>query len=165
MKNSKLTLIVVILLVAVVGMLAFYVLRNNSLPVVTKTGSDEEIVRNSGASGGFEKINTAVVGVDNKEVSKGAFEKVESAEIYFQDDRGKSLKLPLAGEELSFMCTSQELDTAQEIDFDQVSRVEVIGPTFLSQKIAQDTPVMILANAVDGVFQAHTVVANAQDCL
>lgn len=164
MNNKTLSFLVVVLLIIVIGLAGVYFFRNGIVLTSPKQDFQPLQTQESTPGEGFEKINKAVVAIDNKEVSKGAFDRVEGSEIYFQNDTGDAVKMPLSGDELAFMCSEQDLDTTDNIDFDKVKGVEVIAPSILSQKIEQDTPVMLLANAVEGVFKVHSVVANTQDC-
>ena len=71
--------------------------------------------------------------------------------------------LPLT-EEVSLQCTDQDLEGVTEYDFEQVTKIMVVGPGELNDKVAAGEPVVVLANLEGTEYKANTVAISAEGC-
>ena len=96
-------------------------------------------------------------------VTKGTFEKVENGNIFVKE--GDTLtQLPLTVDEIAVSCTTQDLSSATELDFDKVTKVNVATPANLATFIPANETVVVFSQIVDGVNRVHTVALDASKC-
>ncbi|KKU99046.1 MAG: hypothetical protein UY33_C0038G0005 [Candidatus Amesbacteria bacterium GW2011_GWA1_48_9] len=110
---------------------------------------------------GYQEPQTKVT-VGSKAISRGTFMKAEGGKIYFTEE-GVMTVLPLT-EEVSLQCTDQDLEGVTEYDFEQVTKIMVVGPGELNDKVAAGEPVVVLANLEGTEYKANTVAISAEGC-
>ena len=111
---------------------------------------------------GYEEPQTKVM-IGSQGVTKGTFEKVEGGNIFLRE--GNTLtSLPLTLEEVVLSCTKQDLAVALELDFDQVTKVEISTPTEIGSLIPANEPVVTFAQDVAGTLRVHTVAMDSSKC-
>lgn len=111
----------------------------------------------------YQEPDTTVT-IGTKEVSRGRFEKVEEGSIFYEEE-GVLTQVPLTADEVVLACTSQNLSSVNELDFDQVSVVNVVTPGEVGGQIPLNAPIVVFAQDVEGVFRAHTIAMSAAFCI
>lgn len=124
--------------------------RQVASPTLTQAGQEKE-----------EKIKKSVIGT--REVSRGTFQKVEGG-IIFYTSNGTTSQLPLTADEVVLACTKQDLATATELIYSEITRVNILTPAQLGPKIPASETIVVFAQDVEGVFRAHTVAMAAESC-
>ena len=99
----------------------------------------------------------STVEIGTKEVTKGTFAKVENGNIFVREG-DKLTQIALTVDEIAVSCTTQDLSSATELDFNQITKVNLA--TFMP---AQET-VVVFTQQVEGINQAHTVALDASKC-
>ncbi len=110
----------------------------------------------------YQEPDTTVT-IGTKEVSRGRFEKVEGGSIFYEEE-GVLTQVPLTADEVVLACTNQNLSSANVLDFDQVSVVNVVTPGEVGGRIPLNAPIVVFAQDVEGVFRAHTIAMSAAFC-
>src|SRR3990170_2299830 len=154
-KSMKPLLVVVAIAVTLVG--GFLALRAG------KKSSEKEMspIPTSGPAKGEvgyqEPTHTATIGT--KEVAGGAFEQIADGKIYYSDS-GVSTAIQMT-DEVVLACTTQDLASANELDFNLITKINPMTPSEMAGKIPAATPIVIFSSSSAGTFKAHTVaVAN-----
>ena len=96
-------------------------------------------------------------------VTKGTFEKVEAGNIFLRE-ADTLTQFPLTNDEVAVSCTTQDLSSVTELDFNQVTKVKVTTPTDIAALIPLQEPVVVFAQVVEGVNTVHTVAMAASKC-
>lgn len=109
------------------------------------------------------KETQRTVKIGTREVSSGNFEKVEDGQIYYLDE-GELTALPLTVDEIVLACTNQNLETATELDYDQIVKINIFTPDTIGDAIAANEFIVVFAADVEGVLRAHTVAIDASAC-
>ena len=111
---------------------------------------------------GYQEPQTKIE-IGTQGVTKGAFEKVEDGNIFLR--AGDTLThLPLTIDEVAFNCTTQDLSSATELDFNLVTKVQVSTPAELGNLIPANENLVVFAQDVEGVIRAHTIAMDASKC-
>ena len=105
----------------------------------------------------------STVEIGTKEVTKGTFEKVENGNIFVREG-DKLTQIALTVDEIAVSCTTQDLSSATELDFNQITKVNVATPANLATFIPAQETVVVFTQQVEGVNQAHTVALDASKC-
>ena len=71
----------------------------------------------------------------------------------------------MPSDEVAVLCTPQDLTSATEVDYDQVSKVTVVAPGSVAELIQPDTAIVVFAQADNsGVTRAHTIAMGEDAC-
>ena len=169
-QNSKTFLLVIVIILALVftGLLFSY-LRNSQRSNLTDTPATEEsqtVDNDSGPLKGelnFQEPQTKIE-IGTEGLTKGTFEKVEGENIFIRTSDDSITRLALTIDEIAVTCTTQDLSSATELDFNQVVKVEVTTPSGLTAFIPANETVVVIAQNVDTVNRVHTVALDANKC-
>ena len=111
---------------------------------------------------GFQEPETTVV-IGSEEVSRGNFEKAEGGQLYYKK-LGVLTALSLTEDEVVLACTNQDLNTAVELDYDQIVSIKTTTPAEIAGQIPTGEMIVVFATDIEGVFRAHTVALAASSC-
>ncbi len=109
-----------------------------------------------------EAVTQIAIGTEG--VTKGMYQKVENGEIYISTNADIVTKLALSQDEVAITCTKQNLTSATELDFNQVTKVEVATPANLDSKIEQNESVVLFAQQIEGINRVHTIALPEESC-
>ena len=99
------------------------------------------------------------VTIGSQGVSRGSFDKVESGEIYFRGTSGIT-KLPLTIDEVVLACTDQDFADATELDFDQITKINIYNNQTIGDNLEVGDTIVVFATDVEGTLRAHTIALN-----
>lgn len=159
--NTILTVVLAsVVLIVVVGGLFFYFTsqgQKDTQPAFTPvqvTGTEKGDIDYQ------EPVDTVVI--ETKEVSRGNFDRAEGGNIYFGE--GTLTELPLTIDEVALTCTTQNLASAAELDYNLVTKVVRTTAAEIGALISSGELIVVFASDVNGVFRAHTVALSASSC-
>lgn len=162
-KTNKL-LIVIILGVLFLG-LYLYISQRKPESELKKVEIAPTIQITQGAKQGeldYQEPQTKIE-IGTQGVAKGTFEKIEAGNIFLRV--GDTLtQFPLTNDEVALSCTTQDLSSVTELDFNQVTKVKVTTPAGIAALIPLQEPVVVFAQVVEGVNTVHTVAMAASKC-
>ena len=165
-KYAKLLIVVVLVVGISLGAIyfLFYLKDNNSTKVTENYVPQSKDFENPQESGdlGYEEPQTKVA-IGTEGVSKGVYSKVEGGNIFF-DSNGAMTQLPLTVDEVVLACTDQNLDNATELDYNQVTKVNIYTPDTLGVNIPDGQTIVVFASDVEGTLRAHTVALASTSC-
>ena len=104
----------------------------------------------------------APIAVGTEKVALATFQGVIGGELNYAIGI-QAQKLPLT-DEVSIMCTTQNLGGVVELDLNSVKEVIISSPGELSSQIAVGEQMVIFSEDVDGVITAHTLAVDAETC-
>ncbi|OGK14171.1 hypothetical protein A3I50_03525 [Candidatus Roizmanbacteria bacterium RIFCSPLOWO2_02_FULL_37_9] len=169
--NKSLIIIIIFLSVVGLSLLGFYLFSQNQIkpeqPIPEQTQTEEKVVDRfvenpEKGQLGYQEPQTKIE-IGTQGVTKGTFEKIEDGNIFLRD--GDTLtQLPLTTDEVAFDCTTQDLSSATELDFDQVTKVQVTTSSELQNLIPANENIVVFAQEVEGVNRAHTIAIDASKC-
>jgi len=173
-KSKSMLLPVVIFLALAFSLLLFFYFRDKNqqaspggitnltdeMGKVEESGTDEGPQK--GDIGYREPVRTVKIGTSG--VTRAAFEKVEAGSIFINEN-GDSISYQMPSDEVAVLCTPQDLTSATEVDYDQVSKVTVVAPGSVAELIQPDTAIVVFAQADNsGVTRAHTIAMGEDAC-
>lgn len=97
--------------------------------------------------------------IGTREVSRGDFKKVEEGNIYY----GEYL-LPLTPEQIALVCTSQNLTTAEAVDYNLVTDVKALTPDTVMDNIRKGEQIAVFAEDIETVLTVHTIAVSSASC-
>ena len=165
-KTNKL-LIVIVFVLGVLFLLGLYLYISQGKPKseLKKVEEAPTIGITEGPKQGeldYQEPQTKIE-IGTQGVTKGTFEKVEAGNIFLRE--GDTLiQFPLTSDEVAVSCTTQDLSSATELDFNLVTKVKVATPTGVADLIPAQEQVVVFAQVVEGVNTVHTVAMDASKC-
>jgi hypothetical protein len=158
-KFATAILATVLVIVLALGALYFF-LNSRSKEEAEKAFKPTQQGTQKGDIGYEEQDQTVEIG--SQEVSIGNFVQVAQGNIQYKEGDFIS-GLPMS-ETVVLACTEQVLESAQELDFEEIIKVFEMTPAELGSTIPSNELIVVFALPQDGGYIAHTVAMNADSC-
>lgn len=159
--NKNVKLFVVMALVLLLGVGAAFVFLNFKKNEVEQQAPIFPENPQKGDFGYRETKTTVSIGTDG--IFKGTLEKIEAGDIFF--NVGSDLvQYGLTVDEVVVSCTTQDLDSATELDYNLVTNIIVTNPDELGQYITAGDELVAFSDDVEGVLRVHTIAIDASKC-
>lgn len=115
------------------------------------------------SSGNDSEQNVTTVEVDNDLVRLVKVDAVDGNIISYTRD-GASRSVAMNSDEIVLACTSQALGNIQELDFDLVSRINVVSPSFFETYTFGPNNVVLFVEDKNGIMTVHSIAMGDEDC-
>jgi hypothetical protein len=156
-KNTLLVVLAVIVLIALGGVFGYFYLIDKD-EVSPGLSSERKFVPPPDIVKEVTHVEEKFT-IGTKKVSRGDFKKVEKGNIYY----GEYL-LSLTPEQVALVCTSQDLATAEVVDYKLVTDVKALTPDTVVDNIRKGEPIVVFAEDIEAVLTAHTIAINSASC-
>lgn len=168
--GSSWKVVIALVLVGAAGMALFYYYSKPDLQEdvvtedrqITADSLDRTLNQPTPTPDPANVIVPAQIGTEN--VVAGVFVDSNNGELNYSVGL-QTYKLPLALENVSVMCTTQNLQSIKELDFNMIVDVIISTPSEVATHIPKGEGIVIFADKVNEVLRAHTIAVSAEACI
>ena len=166
-RSNFLIILVIVLAVSLGGGLYFYYSNKNQKeqPIVSQEPTAENPIPTEGPKKGeldYQETETKIE-IGTGGLSKGTYERIENNNIFIRN--GDTLtQYPLTTDEFNIQCTTQDLTSANELDYDLINNVKIASAATANRYLTEDENIVLLSQNVNGVITAHTAFKNSSNC-